>query len=219
MNDQIQQNIKQPSLSELGSKIRTERNKRRFTLEAVSKKTGLSRSLISQVERGKTEPSITTLKKIAAAFGFSVVNFFSNGATGTPHNGWDYPQTLPERSAVQQEYIKTIQVVRSGRRKRFKLPGSNVVYDLLTPDMNRQMESLYMVVKPGETSGDEPMVDIRGEKMGLVLKGVLEVTVSDEVFRLDEGDCIYYPANVPHSWRAVEGESIEVIWILTPPSF
>ena len=61
------------------------------------------------------------------------------------------------------------------------------------------------------------MVDLQGEKIGLVLKGVLEVTVSDEVFLLDEGDCIWYPANVPHSWRAVEGESIEVIWVLTFP--
>jgi len=219
MANQIPQSLKQPSSSELGGKIRAERNKRRLTLEAVSKKTGLSRSLISQVERGKTEPSITTLKKIAAAFGFSVVNFFANSANGVTHGAWDYPPAPPEKCAVQHEYIKKAQVVRSGRRKRFALPGSNVVYDLLTPDMNRQMESLYMVVKPGKTSGDEPMVDFLGEKMGLVLKGVLEVTVGDEVFLLDEGDCIYYPANVPHSWRAVEGKSIEVVWVLTPPSF
>ncbi len=219
MANQIQESIKQPSSTELGSKIRAERNKRRFTLEAVSKKTGLSRSLISQVERGKTEPSITTLKKIAAAFGFSVVNFFSNNTHAVTHNGWDYPQSPPEKHSVPREYIKKVQVVHADRRKRFALPGSKVVYDLLTPDMNRQMESLYMVVKPGETSGDEPMVDFLGEKMGLVLKGVLEITVGDEVFLLDEGDCIYYPANVPHSWRAVEGESIEVVWVLTPPSF
>jgi len=219
MIDQIQQELKQPSLGELGARIREERNKRRLTLEAVSKRTGLSRSLISQVERGKTEPSITTLKKIAATFGFSVVNFFSKSANGISYNGWDYPQAPPEKSVDQPEYIKDIQVVRSDRRKRFALPGSNVVYDLVTPDMNRQMELLYMVVKPGETSGDEPMVDFQGEKIGLVLKGVLEVTVSDKVFLLNEGDCIYYPANVPHSWRAVEGESIEVIWVLTPPSF
>lgn len=204
---------------ELGRKIREERNKRHLTLEEVSKRTGLSRSLISQVERGKTEPSITTLKKIAATFGFSVVNFFSSNANGITYNGWDYPLKPPEKHTTQTEYIQDIQVVRSDRRKRFALPGSNVVYDLVTPDMNRQMELLFMVVKPGDTSGDEPMVDLHGEKIGLVLKGTLEVTVSDQVFLLEEGDCICYPANVPHSWRAVEGESIEVVWVLTPPSF
>jgi quercetin dioxygenase-like cupin family protein len=36
---------------------------------------------------------------------------------------------------------------------------------------------------------------------------------------LNEGDSLYYPAHVPHSWRAVEGNAIEVIHILTPPSF
>ena len=43
--------------------------------------------------------------------------------------------------------------------------------------------------------------------------------IGQEVYRLEEGDSIYYPAHVPHSWRALEGDSIEVIWILTPPSF
>ena len=76
-----------------------------------------------------------------------------------------------------------------------------------------------MKVKAGETSGDEPMMDPEGEKVGLVLDGSLEVTVDNHVYSLDKGDCIYYPANVPHSWKAIGGDSVDVIWILTPPSF
>jgi quercetin dioxygenase-like cupin family protein len=63
------------------------------------------------------------------------------------------------------------------------------------------------------------MLDPPGEKVGLVLKGSIEVTVGVEVYELREGDSIYYPANVSHSWRALEGDPIEVVWILTPPSF
>ena len=63
------------------------------------------------------------------------------------------------------------------------------------------------------------MLDPPGEKMGIVLKGSLEVSVGDDVYQLEEGDSIYYPTSVPHPWRALKGDIIEVIWILTPPSF
>ena len=67
------------TLIDLGKRIRAERQKRQLTLEKFSNKTGLSKSFLSQIERGNTEPSITSLKKIAAEFGYSVVNLFPNG--------------------------------------------------------------------------------------------------------------------------------------------
>ena len=76
-----------------------------------------------------------------------------------------------------------------------------------------------MRVTRGDNSGVEPMLDSPVEKLCMVMKGILELRVGQEVYRLEEGDTLYYPAHVPHSWRAVEGDSIEVIWILTPPSF
>jgi quercetin dioxygenase-like cupin family protein/DNA-binding XRE family transcriptional regulator len=179
--------------------------------------TGLSKSFLSQIERGLAEPSITSLKKIAKQFGFSVVNFFLNGEE--LNTGWDYGNSLQRFNGKKAPYIEDTRVVRANKRKRFALPGSKVMYDLLTPDMKRQLEVMYMRVTKGENSGNEPMNDPPGEKIGIVLKGSLEVSVGNEVFQLEEGDSIYYPANVPHSWRALEGDPIEVIWILTPPSF
>ena len=93
------------------------------------------------------------------------------------------------------------------------------MYDLLTPDMKRRLEVMYMRVTKGENSGSEPMLDPPGEKVGIVLKGSIEVSVGADVFQLQEGDTIYYPTDIPHSWRALEGDPIEVIWIMTPPSF
>jgi transcriptional regulator with XRE-family HTH domain len=205
------------TLVELGKRIRAERQKRQLTLEKFSKKTGLSKSFLSQIERGNTEPSITSLKKIAAEFGYSVVNLFPNG-NGSESN-WGYQNGTLEHAAKKPEYITNVSIVRADKRKRLALPGSNVVYDLLTPDMKRQLEVMYMRVTPEENSGEEPMVDSPGEKLCIVMKGKLEVRVGEEVHRLESGDSIYYPAHVPHSWRALEGDTIEVIWILTPPSF
>lgn len=205
------------TLIDLGKNIRKERQNRQLTLEKFSQMTGLSKSFLSQVERGITEPSITSLKKIAKQFGFSVVNLFQNG--DTLNANWEYHKAPIRLQEKPMNYVEKAEVVRADKRKRFALPGSNVIYDLLTPDMNRQLEVMYMRVAKNENSGEQPMLDPPGEKVGLVLKGSIEVSVGSEVYQLGEGDSIYYPANVPHSWRALEGDPIEVVWILTPPSF
>jgi transcriptional regulator with XRE-family HTH domain len=205
------------TLIDLGKKIRNERQKRQLTLENFSLMTGLSKSFLSQVERGITEPSITSLKKIAKQLGFSVVNLFQNG--DSLNSSWEYHNAPVRIQDKSMNYVEKAEVVRADKRKRFALPGSKVMYDLLTPDMNRQLEVMYMRVSEGENSGEQPMLDPPGEKVGLVLKGSIEVSVGTEVYQLREGDSIYYPANIPHSWRALEGDSIEVVWILTPPSF
>jgi transcriptional regulator with XRE-family HTH domain len=205
------------TLIDLGKKIRNERQKRQLTLENFSLMTGLSKSFLSQVERGITEPSITSLKKIAKQLGFSVVNLFQNG--DTLNSSWEYHNAPARVQDKSMNCVEKAEVVRADKRKRFALPGSKVMYDLLTPDMNRQLEVMYMRVSEGENSGEQPMLDPPGEKVGLVLKGSIEVSVGTEVYQLGEGDSIYYPANIPHSWRAMEGDSIEVVWILTPPSF
>jgi len=205
------------TLLELGKRIRKERQQRQWTLEQFSEKTGLSKSFLSQIERGNTEPSITSLKKIAAQFGYSVVNLFPNGQ-GAEEN-WGYNDRQAGLQTNNDLYVKDVAVVRAAKRKRIALPGSNVVYDLLTPDMKRKLEVMHMRVSRGKNSGQDPMLDSPGEKLCIVMKGVLELRVGEEVYRLEQGDTLYYPAHVPHSWKAIDGDSIEVIWILTPPSF
>ena len=205
------------TLLDLGQRIRSERQRRQWTLEQFSEKTGLSKSFLSQIERGNTEPSITSLKKIAAQFGYSIVNLFPNGQGA--EESWEYNNHLAEHKPNNDYYRKDVAIVRAGMRKRIALPGSKVVYDLMTPDMKRKLEVMYMRVSKGENSGEEPMLDSPGEKLCIVMKGSLELRVGEEVYRLEEGDSLYYPAHVPHSWQALDGNSIEVIWILTPPSF
>ena len=164
-----------------------------------------------------TEVKLFSLKKISKEFGFSVVNLFLNG--NNLNSSWEYRNPAQMAQDKRGAYVESVEVVRSDKRKRLALPGSQVIYDLLTPDMNRQMEVMFMRVQKGDNSGEEPMLDPPGEKIGIVLNGTLEMRIGQEVYKLQEGDSIYYPTNIPHSWRALEGDPIEVIWILTPPSF
>ena len=104
------------TLLELGKRIRKERQQRQWTLEQFSEKTGLSKSFLSQIERGNTEPSITSLKKIAAQFGYSVVNLFPNGQGA--EESWGYNNRPAEYLPGNNSYIKEVAVVRAAKRKR-----------------------------------------------------------------------------------------------------
>lgn len=201
-------------MENLGEKIREERRRGKLTLEKLSQKTGLSKSFLSQVERGLAQPSVSSLKKIAREFGISVVDFFASESDQQNRLGF-----FPPISKNGPKYAGDFQVVRANRRKSLTLPGCKVSYDLLTPDLNRQLEVMYMRIDPGEHSGEEPMVDLPGEKFGLILKGTLEVRVGDEVQHIRAGDSVYFPAHFPHSWCGMGKEPIEVIWVLTPPRF
>jgi transcriptional regulator with XRE-family HTH domain len=201
-------------MENLGSRIRDERRKRKLTLEVLSQKTELSKSFLSQVERGLAQPSISSLKRIAREFGVSVVELFRAEGNSDNHLG-----IIPPALRNGPHYVEDVQVVRANRRKRLTLPGSSVSYDLLTPDLNRQVEVMFMRINPGDHSGDEPMIDLPGEKFGFVWKGLLEIEVAEKLNRLAAGDSIYFPAHFPHSWRGVGEETIEVLWALAPPRF
>jgi transcriptional regulator with XRE-family HTH domain len=200
----------------LGGKIRQRRQQHKLTLAQLSKKTGLSKGFLSQIERNLSQPSITSLKKIAIQLGISVVNL---SADDDNDRLWEYRPYVGDKLRNKFIYNKDIRIVPADRRKSFSLPGSKVTYELLTPDMNRQLEIMYLQISEGETSGDEPMIDPPGEKCGIVLQGTIEVRIGDEVYQLEEGTSICYPSDLPHWWRGLEGDPIKVIWVLTPPSF
>jgi transcriptional regulator with XRE-family HTH domain len=207
------------NLTGIGSRIRSERLKQRLTLQQLSARTGLSGSFLSQVERNITQPSVTSLKRIAQQLGISVVRLFSedHGSLLDSEELWGYGSPIRKSKGIL--YNREIRVVRGDKRKGVSLPGSQVHYEVLTPDLNRQLEVMYMRVKEGDSSGNEIMVDAPGEKFGTVLRGVLEFRVADQVFELHAGDSICHPADVPHSWRGLKGDPIEVIWVQTPPTF
>lgn len=204
-------------MEDIGNRIREERLKRRLTLERFGKRTGLSKSYISQVERGQVNPSVSSLKKIAGQLGISVVQLFSTDQS--PQENSTELMTVREEKLTGLRYAEDVRVVRSDRRKRIMLPGSAIEYDMLVPDLNRRMEIFYVRAAPGEHSGEEPLINPPGEKFGLVLKGTVEITVGDEVFILQAGDSIYYPAHFPHAWRCKGDDPIEILWVMTPPSF
>jgi quercetin dioxygenase-like cupin family protein len=88
-------------------------------------------------------------------------------------------------------------------RRKISLPSSNLVYELLSPDMNRQIEFLLVRLAPGECTSQEK-IRHAGEECGLVLKGQLIVRWGDQSFELEEGDSIYFASNIPHRYISIQ---------------
>ncbi|GFN22259.1 MAG: cupin domain-containing protein [Thermoanaerobacteraceae bacterium] len=177
----------------LGKKIRQIRRDRGMSLKDVAEKTGLTSSFLSQVERDLADPSITSLRKIAEALEVPIFYFLLNHEDHSP-------------------------VVRRDKRKVLKFPQSHLTYELLSPDLNRKMEIMMARLEAGAVSCDEPLSH-PGEECIVVLQGCMEIEIGGEVYRLEEGDSIYYYAAVPHKlWNPGDKELV-FLSAMTPPLF
>lgn len=181
----------------LGPRIREARKRIRLSLVQVAERTGLSVSYLSQVERDLLTPSVSSLKRIADALDMPAGEFM-----------FDQDGVSATAGAV---------VVRVGRRKTILFPGSNIHYELLTPDLRRRNSMLWLNAPPGSESG-EPFAH-EGEDSVLLLEGSLEVEVAGMWYTLHPGDNIYFDARLPHRWRNQTDSPAQAIWVSSPPSF
>jgi transcriptional regulator with XRE-family HTH domain len=180
----------------LGNAIRTHRKLKNMTLLALAKRAEFSISYLSQIERNLLTPSIDTLRRLAEVLGIPAGQLMLKDS---------------------RQPSASVAVVRRSERKQLAFPGSNIHYELLTPDMRRRASLLWVEAPPGSESG--PLFSHEGEDGVVVLKGKIEVEVGSIWHQLEAGDSIYFNAKIPHRWRNSGGVSAEAVWLSTPPSF
>ncbi len=180
----------------VGLRLKPLRLEHRYSIRKLASLAGVSPSLISEVERGKVEPSISVLKRLASALDTTLVYFFSESNTG------------PSRVIRRQER----------RRLESVQGGHGVSFELLAPDHAEAMEPIYGRYEIGATMGEEPVTHA-GEEWGLVLKGRLKVWLGDEIYFLDPGDSIWFESTIPHRLANVAEETTEYVWVNSPKSF
>jgi len=181
-------------LSNLGSQLQQLRQQKRLTLERLAELSGVSAGRLSQLERGLGNPSCITLSKIAYGLGVPIGLFFQ---------GLEFDSNP---------------LVRKNYRKKLVLEDKNLVYELLTPDLNRSLEFVWVEFAPGISTEQRPFCH-EGEEAGLVLQGSLEIHWGDNIYLLEAGDSISYRCNVPHWYRNPGKEKTVSVWAITPPSF
>lgn len=187
--------VDEAAASRLGEMIRRERSGR-FTVQQLAEAAGISTGSLSQIERGKGNPSFRTLQKIATALGLRIGDLVE-ASTGAAHGPM---------------------VVRREDRARLQLGFDGLVYELLTPNLRGSLEMLQTRIPPGFSNQDNPFGH-QGEECVLVMDGDLVVGVGSEVHELSSGDAITYDPSVPHWWANQTDNEATVVGAVTPPSF
>jgi transcriptional regulator with XRE-family HTH domain len=209
---------------QFADKLKAFRLQNRMTLIELSNKSGVSKSLLSRIERGHSVPTITTFQKIATALGVSVSSLFGNFETGDLTVASERSRTyvLPENVSSPSGTTKngnesrTVSVVRGNGRKKLIMPwGSH--YEMLCPDMQHKIEFIYLRY-PVEAKAHE-FYSHDGEECGMVLEGKFKGLIGDQEVILEPGDSIYYESSIPHRWENVGDVEVKAIWAITPPSF
>ena len=178
---------------DIGERIRSLRTQKNYSLSDVSKKTGLSRSFLSQLERGITSLSIDSLRSIASAL------------------------SVPTSSLVDHFESKS-EIVKKDERRILFDDTSGICYTLLSPDIQREVMMLLTELEPFKSSASKPFSH-PGEECALVLQGRVQIEFEDHDVSLDEGDSIQIAGNIPHRIINIGDKLAIIVSALGAPGF
>jgi transcriptional regulator with XRE-family HTH domain len=186
----------------VGGRVASYRNERGLKVSELARLVGVSPSLISQIERGQSQPSVSTLFALAESLEVPVDAFF---AEHDP-NGPALAQVMEERAdrlAGADENgprpgADVRYVVRRADRAAIDIEGG-VRWERLTPETLPNVDFLELVYAPGSESHPE-LYRHPGSEMVLVLSGRLDITVGFERYELHAGDSIHFPSTFPHRY-------------------
>ena len=168
------------SSGRLGVRVRDLRKDRGLTLEELAGVSGVSRAMISKLERGEKNPTLVIAARLAEGLGVS----------------------LSRLAGVEER--REIVVVPKERRTVLRDPQTGFERQSLSPTFaGRGVEFLRNVVPEGSTSGDFPPHRKGVEEHIVVESGELQATLGGEKYLLREGDALYFAADVPHRFDNV----------------
>ncbi len=186
----------------LGPRLRAAREERGLSVRELARRIGCSASLISQIERGVSVPSVGVLYSLATELVSSsdYLLFGSLPAAAAPDAG----AAADSRPVVQ----------RGGARKIIDL-ASGVRWERLTPQSDATADFLEVIYSPGGHSTDERRpLRHEGREYGLVISGKLQANVGFESYELGPGDSIAFDSSTPHEYLNKTGEVVRAIWVV-----
>ncbi|MBI3980356.1 MAG: helix-turn-helix transcriptional regulator [Chloroflexi bacterium] len=198
----------------IGKRLRALRQMNHLTGAKLAAQVGVSRSLISQIERDGASPSIDVLRRISAALDVPVGFFFEPTQNGPVSDQGPGPVTAGRSG---QDRAK-VAVIRADERPKLLLPKSNLVYELATPLSSRRLQAILAVLGPKEAGPDQPFSH-DGEELNFVLSGQLTAVVDGTEYVLGSGSCISFESRVPHRLINHGDEPAVVFAVMTPAAY
>ena len=165
-----------------------------MSLRKVAEQAKVSASLISQIETGRVDPSLSTLRKIALTL--DVPLFF----------------------LVMEEPWEGTRLVKKKERRQVLFPNSGLDYEIIHSDLQKKMGVHVGTLKKGGETSDELLVH-EGEECLVILEGWMKVQIGEEVIRLEAGDSLYFDSSIPHRLSNEDDQDCKFYLIITPPKF
>lgn len=176
----------------LGERLRELRLSHKLTLRELARQAEVSPALLSQLENGVTEPSLSTLRKLATVFKSEVSALFSEPNAPLVH------------------------LSRPGDRMRLTAPLGEISYERLTPGRG-DLEVLSATMLPGSVSASEARGHESTECI-VVLEGqvVVEIDGGRQVLVAEES--LTFDSRLPHRFCNETDEVARYLLAVTPPT-
>lgn len=174
---------------EIGRRIKKVREQQHLTLKNVEAKAGISATHISEIERGKTSPTIGALVRIANALGRDPAYF------------------------IESEELEDVSFVALEDRRKRKLERAEGEYEVLTSSIPSGKIDARLISLAPNSSGTLRTHSHDADESVLVLSGSVRFKVDEEEYLLGEGDSIYYVAKQEHGFANAAGDApARIIW-------
>jgi len=170
--------------------IRTLRERRNLSQRSLAEASGLSRNTLSLLERGKTSPTVSTLKRLAIAMGVDINAFFNS---------------IDDESIVYS---------KAGQRLNMQL-AQGLMADLGAGMHDQLVTPLILQLNPGARSGTALSHD--GQDFVFCISGEVLYTVNGKAFVLEQGNSLFFDGQLLHRFQSTITEISEILIILSTP--
>jgi transcriptional regulator with XRE-family HTH domain len=190
-----------PGHSQIGERLREARQSQGLTARDVAKRVGVSPSLISQIERDKVNPSVSTLWGLVTVLGLTMSDLFSE-----VENSQNSPSAPPAPFSGPLTALGSRAIVNL---------ASGVRWERLTAESDSLVEFLFVVYPVGAASCDEDsLVRHGGKEYGYIIRGRLGVRIGFDEYELGPGMALSFDSSAPHRLWAIGDEDAEAIWVV-----
>jgi transcriptional regulator with XRE-family HTH domain len=188
-----------PDYPQIGDQLRARRHELGLSLRELADRLGVSASLISQIERGRANPSVSTLYALVGNLDVSLDELLFN-------------ERRPGQAATDAGGRGPIQ--RGHERHRIRL-ASGVVWERLTTTSEPGVEFLHVIYDVGGASSPEDAFQRHsGHEWGYVMSGTLRVTIGFREYVLEPGDAVSLDSTTPHRLANAGDVPVHAIWFV-----
>ncbi|MET8413061.1 XRE family transcriptional regulator [Streptomyces sp. NPDC005195] len=187
--------------TEARARLRTARTEAKLSVRELSRRVGISPSMLSQIENGHCEPSVATLYALVSELSISFDQLL--GGPGTDHR--------PGPPAAPASPVAT--PVVTPEKRAVLVMDSGVTWERLTPSPDPLVDALLVTYPPGSSSSTNGgLMSHHGREYGFLMSGRLTVRLGFETHHLEPGSSISFDSAVPHLYVNESDEPASGLW-------